>query len=175
MDATLTPERILALLDEPAPPGEETLDLHDRLHRDASTSNLVGALRAATDLFDRQMLLDLLGFRHAKAAIPDLLAYLSDPEPKVRGAAADALGKAFGYVRVPPPPSRREHALAVLRERWAVEDSDAVRSTLAQTLALLGDPSVRPLLEAVLDHPDRRVRRQAEWGLRYLDRKAAGA
>ena len=92
---------------------------------------------------------------------------LSDDAESVRAAAADAIGKVFGYVEQPPAHRRADVTAALLR-RWRVEESDAVRSTLAQTLALVGDPSVRAALESAVDHPDRRVRGQAAWGLRHL-------
>lgn len=100
-----------------------------------------------------------------------LLEALDDDAAEVRQVAADVLGKVFGYVDHPPA-EKRSAAVSALLARWEREQSDAVRSTLAQTLALLGDPSVRPVLEAALDHADRRVRGQARWGLNYLSMPA---
>jgi HEAT repeat protein len=172
MDSTLSPDRILSLLAEPVPEGAEDLDLFDRLLADAPSQSLIGALRRATDPDDRRMLCDLLGFRASKAAVPVLIECLADPVSGVRGSAADALGKAFGYVAGPPPPARRKkEALDALLARWRVEESAGVRSTIAQTLGLVGDPSVRPLLEEARGDADPRVRRQAEWALDYLSRK----
>jgi periplasmic divalent cation tolerance protein len=96
-----------------------------------------------------------------------LVEALEDDDVKVRAVAADVLGKVFGYVETPPA-EKRPAALEALLARWDREKSNDVRSTLAQTLALLGDPSVRPVLEAALDDGDPRVRRQASWGLEYL-------
>ena len=170
MDRTLSPERILWVLAESVPEGAETLNLFDRLLATAPSSSLIGALGRATDPVDRQMLCDLLGFRKAKAAVPALIQCLADPAPGVRSASADALGKAFGYVAEPPAPARRRRALEALLARWRVEESAGVRSTIAQTLGLLGDPSVRPLLETARHDLDPRVRRQAEWALEHLSR-----
>lgn len=168
MDSTLTAERILALLAAPQPEDE---DLYDRLLADAPAASLIEALRRSADPDERRMLADLLGFRKSKAAVPVLIECLTDPAPGVRGAAADALGKAFGYVAEPPPRKRRDEALAALLDLWGREESPGIRSTIAQTLGLLGDPSVRPLLEEARGDADRRVRRQAEWALGHLSRR----
>lgn len=176
MDEHLTPERILFLLAEPVEelPGEthsgEAFALYDRLVKEAPLDSVIGALRRAVDPESRQMLCDVLGDRKEAAAVPALLGRLDAPEVGVRAAAAEAVGKVFGYTDAPPSPERRREVLGVLLARWEVEESDAVRSTLAQTLALLGDPAVRPVLEAAVDHPDRRVRGQARWGLDHLTR-----
>lgn len=177
MDEHLTPERILFLLAEPVEdlPGEshssEAFDFYGRLVKEAPLGSVTGALRRAADPESRQMLCDVLGDRKEVSAAPALLECLDDPEIGVRAAAAEAVGNVFGYTDAPPSPERRREVLGVLLARWEVEESDAVRSTLAQTLALLGDPAVRPVLEAAVDHPDRRVRGQARWGLDHLTRR----
>jgi periplasmic divalent cation tolerance protein len=99
-----------------------------------------------------------------------LVEALDDDDVTVRADAADALGKVFGYMETPPSAEKRSMALDALLSRWDREESNGVRSTLAQTLALLGDPSVRPVLESALNDDDPRVRGQARWGLEYLSR-----
>jgi HEAT repeat protein len=167
----LTPEQILTRLEESRQQEGGSFAVYDHLVRDESLSTVIAALRAARDPVSRQVLCDVLGDRKEEPSIPALLERLDDPAPGVRSAAADALGKVFGYVDVPPPAARRREVLDALLVRWEVEGSDDVRSTLAQTLALLGDPSVRPLLEAAADHPDHKVRGQARWGLDHLARR----
>lgn len=168
---SLTPEQILTRLEASRHADEGSFAVYDRLVRDEPLGTVIAALRTARDPVSRQVLCDVLGDRKEEDSIPALLERLDDPAVGVRSSAADALGKVFGYVDVPPPPARRREALEALLVRWEVEESDDVRSTLAQTLALLGDPSVRPLLEAAADHPDRRVRGQARWGLDHLARR----
>lgn len=98
-----------------------------------------------------------------------LAGALEDDDALIRYGAAEVLGKVFGYREVPPPEEMRRVALDALLSRWPREEDAGVRSTLAQTLALFRDQSVRPLLEAALTDPDSMVRGQAEWGLRDLD------
>jgi len=99
-----------------------------------------------------------------------MLAGLSDSNESVRVGAADALGKVFGYREIPITGEARTQVLEVVIQRWTTEQSPAVLSTLAQTMALFGDPAVTPILEGALDAADRRVRGQAKWGLAYLAR-----
>lgn len=166
-----TPEQILARLEASRQEDEGSFAVYDRLVRDEPLGAVIAALRAARDPVSRQVLCDVLGDRKEEPSIPALLERLDDPAVGVRSSAADALGKVFGYVDVPPAPARRREVLDALLVRWEIEESDDVRSTLAQTLALLGDPSVRPLLEAAAEHPDHKVRGQARWGLDHLARR----
>jgi|GEM_PF-2621734 len=168
----MTPEQIVDELARNTPDRRPTMT---RISNEGQPEDVAAALGvAATTPFVRMLLCDLLGQMRAATTIDALLTALSDTDSRVRAAAADAAGKVFGYVDEPLGPATRDRVRQTLEERIAVEDSDAVLSTLMQTAALLGDPSVRPLLESRLDHPDRRVRRQAAWGLDYLARKSSG-
>lgn len=100
-------------------------------------------------------------------AWPRLVAALSDPSPRVRAAAARALGEAF-----PPPTDLRPtvDALAI-----GLSDPDPlVRRASASTLARLGpaaSPAAAPLRRALRD-TDRRVSAQALVALQALGQPA---
>jgi len=94
------------------------------------------------------------GWGTAQVRAP-LLATLKDPAPELREAAAQALGW----------PGNRE-AIAPLRERFdAQSEAPTVKAAAIGSLAVIGDPSVRPLLVAASQHPDAGVRQGALWGL----------
>jgi hypothetical protein len=160
------PEDIVAIL-TPELSQKEAAERFRTLQRSTTGSDLASALRLAAVPRIRQVICDLLGKKRDPNTLDALVDALSDSSTSVRASAADAIGKVFGYVENPPV-GHRARVVRALLDRWAGEDSDAVRSTLAQTLALVGDQSVRPVLEAALDHPDRQVRGQAAWGLRHL-------
>jgi periplasmic divalent cation tolerance protein len=97
-----------------------------------------------------------------------LIAALDEDDISVRARAAQVIGKLFGYRENPPPDEDRRVAVDAVLARWEREETAEVRSTLAQTLALLGDPRAWPVLETALTDSNSMVRNQAEWGLRYL-------
>lgn len=169
MDPELTPQRVIEELGRTDLDAQESFDRWNRIERETPMRYLIGALRIARTPAARRSLLDLLGFRMARSAIPDIIGFLDDPNRKVRAAAADALGKAFGYPDRPPPPDRMRDGLTALLRRWDLETRDGIRATVLRGLALVGDPSVRPLLVAAQNDPNEMVRGQAHWGLGYLD------
>jgi periplasmic divalent cation tolerance protein len=97
-----------------------------------------------------------------------LIAALDEDDASVRARAAQVIGKVFGYRKNPPPHEDRRAAADAVLAQWEQEPTAEVRSTLAQTLALLGDPRARPVLESALADSSSMVRGQAEWGLGYL-------
>jgi HEAT repeat protein len=139
------------------------------LDEDADPIGISAALSLAEHPEARRLVCHALGRFRDPGALDSLLVALNDVDPDVRSAAADAIGKIFGYVERPPL-FRRSQVRDSLIARWRIEDSDDVRSTLIQTLALLGDPAVRFVLKSALDADDQRVRGQARWGLSYLDK-----
>jgi HEAT repeat protein len=148
--------------------------LRKRLVAEVSQTDLSESLLLAPTPRMREAICNLIGDMRAPAAIDSLLRALHDSDSGVRGAAADALGKIFGYVN-DPPLVRRDDVLTALAAAWSSEASIDARSTFAQTFALLGDQSIRPLLEDALDDPDPRVRGQARWGLEYLNKREDGS
>lgn len=104
-------------------------------------------------------------------ATPDiglLIAALDSGDVSVRAWAAQVIGRVFGYRQSPPPAQDRRAAVEAVLARWGREETAEVRSTLAQTLALLGDARVRPILASALTDSSSMVRNQAAWGLQYL-------
>lgn len=161
-----SPEKIVTILG-PELSMKESADRFRVLQRSATGHDLAAALRLATAPRIRQVICDLLGKKRDSVALDALLEALPDSSTFVRASAADAIGKIFGYVEEPPV-QERDRIFAVLLDRWSAEESDAVRSTLTQSLVLVGGRSAQPILDLALKHPDSRVRGQAEWGLRYL-------
>lgn len=169
MDPELTPQRVIEELEQEGLDEEQGTAVWHRVWHETPMRSLVGALRIAEDPDTRRALLDLLGFRSARSAIPDIIAHLDDSDVDVRAAAAKALGKAFGHIDRPPPSTRVVDGLAALLHRWEFEPDDDLRSILVGSLALVGDPSVRPLLIGAQNHADEKVRGRAQWGLGYLN------
>ena len=83
----LNAAEILRLL---AAPSETFLQI--RLRKQASIREMCRALAQTTDAHSRQVLCDVLGFRHAKSAVSLLIECLADPSIGVRASAADAPG-----------------------------------------------------------------------------------
>jgi periplasmic divalent cation tolerance protein len=106
-----------------------------------------------------------------ESATPDvglLIAALDEDDLSVRAWAAQVIGKVFGYRKNPPPDEDRRVAVDAVLSRWGREETAEVRSTLVQTLALLGDLRARPVLESALTDSNSMVKNQAAWGLKYL-------
>jgi periplasmic divalent cation tolerance protein len=111
-----------------------------------------------------------------ESATPDvglLIAALAEDDLSVRARAAQVIGKVFGYRKSPPPDRDRRAAVEAVLARWEREETAEVRSTLAQTLALLGDTRARLVLESALTDTNSMVRNQAAWGLRYISTPTA--
>ena len=86
---------------------------------------------------------------------PPLVAALKDPEPEIREAAAQALGR-----------QGNNEAVGPLRER--VEDPKevaAVKAAAVRSLGVIGDRSVRPLVVGLTRDPDSAIRAAAFWSL----------
>lgn len=162
-----SPQEIVSALEAPAADRRTTLR---EIVGNASVDSVIEALDIAVTPFTRRLLFDVLGEIRSPVSVQPILLGISDSDESVRVAAADALGKVFGYRDSPIIGEARTRALDAVIHRWGTEESPAVLSTLAQTMALFGDPVVAPLLEGALGAADRRVRGQAEWGLAYLAR-----
>ena len=148
---------------------EDRRPIVDQLRRYVPIRVLAQALRDAERPLTRQLLCDLIGFRAARSAIPELLEALQDHNRSVRASAADAIAKAVGYGGVQPVPDRLiRRVLPTLLRHWETELTPQVRSVLATALGLLGDTSVQPLLQEALGDPHEQVRLAAEWSLGKL-------
>ncbi|HWH01987.1 MAG TPA: HEAT repeat domain-containing protein [Pilimelia sp.] len=162
--ADVRADEIIRLLEEQESSKIRSMDL---VEQKASSLALRDAYFMARMPVTRQLICDLIGRQRDSTNLHTLLHALDDCLVGVRASAADAIGKIFGYVDRPPL-DRREEVLARLMVAWHAEKSDDVRSTLVQTLALLGDARVVPLLRELLGDSSARIRTQARWGLRFL-------
>jgi HEAT repeat protein len=148
----LNAAEILRLLAEPS----ETF-LQIRLRKQASIREMCRALAQTTDAHSRQVLCDVLGFRHAKSAVSLLIECLSDPTEKVRASAADALGK-IGDSR----------AGEALMHQFEVENALPVRRMLACVLGAVNYKPAIPHLIQCLQDSDASLRGCAAWALGIL-------
>jgi HEAT repeat protein len=148
----LNAAEILRLLAEPS----ETF-LQIRLRKQASIREMCRALAQTTDAHSRQVLCDVLGFRHAKSAVSLLIECLDDSSTGVRASAADALGK-IGDPRAGGP----------LMRQFEAENALPVRRTLACVLGAVGYQPAIPHLIQCLENPDASLRGCAAWALGIL-------
>jgi HEAT repeat protein len=155
----MEPHEIIAALEAPT---EDRRPLMAELRESAPPAALAAALAGGAEPHARQLLADLLGFQAAPAGVPALTAALSDPEPRVRASAADALGKVF--LAHPEAPGR-EDAGAALLARWEAEPETPVRHMLAAALGATRHTPALPALEAAQEDADRGVRDAAAWAL----------
>src|SRR5690242_505057 len=96
----------------------------DRLRTLDDGEAIIAALRAATTDDAREILCDVLGARHEKAAIDALIDCVADASPDVRSSAADALA-AIGDRRAGP---------ALLARLELPEPEDDVRRMIVAAL-----------------------------------------
>ncbi|MET0816713.1 MAG: HEAT repeat domain-containing protein [Solirubrobacteraceae bacterium] len=158
----MQPAAIIAALEAPT---EDRRPLMAELREDAPAAGLAAALETAEAPHTRQLLADLLGFQAAPAGVAALIACLTDPELRVRAAAADALGKVF---MAHPDDPQAPGAGAALLARWQDEPATAVRHMLAAALGATGHRPAAPVLRTALDDPDAGVRDAAAWALERL-------
>lgn len=131
----------------------------DRLRTLEDGPVLVAALRLASTDIARQILCDVLGFRHEPSAVDALIDALSASSHKVRSAAADALAK-IADGRAGP----------ALLARLELPDPDpGVRRMLAAAVGAVGHREAIPLLTSLLTDPDASLRGSAAWSLGALD------
>jgi HEAT repeat protein len=130
----------------------------DRLRTLDDGAVVVAALRLASNDIARQILCDVLGFRHEPSAVDALIDALSSSCVKVRAAAADALAKIA---------DRR--AGSALLARLELPDPDpGVRRMLAASLGAVGHRDAIPLLTALLTDADASLRGSAAWSIAAL-------
>ncbi|MET8907617.1 HEAT repeat domain-containing protein [Micromonospora sp. NPDC004551] len=169
----LTPADVVNALERETPDRRAVVD---ELRRQAPVRVLAAALKASERPLTRQLLCDLIGFRAARSALPELLEALDDHHRGVRASAADAIAKALAYGGAQPPSSSlTRRVLPTLLAHWEKESTPQVRSILATALASVGDTSVQPLLQAALGDPHEQVRLAAEWSLGRLGEASSKA
>ena len=158
-------QEIVELLERPVEDGRA---LTGRLLAGAPTAVLAEALERARDPSTRRVLADLLGFRADAAALDPLLAALDDPDPHVRAAVADALGK-VAMADPPPPASALHRAGAAMLAGFESEPSPAVRRTLASAVGAARYLPALPVLRRALASDDPSLVFSARWGLHWLE------
>jgi HEAT repeat protein len=109
----------------------------------ASAGDIVAAYEVCRNPLARNWMCYRVGKRELHAALPMLVHALNDPDPQVRGEAADAIG------RIGDPSTGHD-----LLKRYEVEDDPGVRFWL---LLAMGHtryaPALPALIEALADEP----------------------
>jgi hypothetical protein len=152
---------ILALLEQPT---DDRRPLVNRLRREASVNDLTQAVRFAKKPLTKQILIDILGNRHAKSAVPALIEALSDEDEKVRFAAADAIGKVYLSDHSQRQKLRLEAGEA-LHHAFQNERSSGVKEMLVSALGALRYEPALPEIRAALDDPDIGLQEAARWSI----------
>jgi HEAT repeat protein len=132
-----------------------------RLERQASVRELLGALEIAPTPRSRYVILDVLGKRKAKSAVPTIVRYLSNRSWRVRNASADALMHICDTGDV-------EVGEALFERLDVKERKISLHSTLAVALGAVRYRPAVPALIRVLDSGDEVVRRCAAGALSDL-------
>jgi HEAT repeat-containing taxis protein len=169
-----TPKDIIRLIEESGSKGRQYLqdtDIPDKIER------LCSALEQAASSHVRHVLCNIFATLHEPSALPCVLQALSDKDPKVVAAAADAVGNCAYGQHVPAAlyeelgnrlisllGSDQEefvrtaaiYALGLMRFSVALtsllqaleDEAPSIRWVAAQALANLGNQTARPALES---------------------------
>jgi hypothetical protein len=112
--------------------------------------------------------LDVLGNKHAKTAVPALIDTLDDENPKVRFAAADAIGKTFMHDNTKHHNGRLEAGEAL----YAALEGETVKGLEEILITALGavryEPAL-PRIRADLNSQDESLRKAAHWALERFE------
>jgi HEAT repeat protein len=150
----LNAEAILQTLEAPR---DNWIPLKFRLQREASIRELKKALQQSQSLDVCQVLIDILGYRHARSAVSLLLPYLDNDDSGIRSATADALAA----IKSP-------EAGAPLLRQYKVETERGTRNMIAVALGAVGHAASIPVLIEALKSPDPGLRGSAAWSLGAL-------
>jgi hypothetical protein len=101
----------------------------------------------STDIKTRLQEIESLGDEDAAKALPKLLGALADQDPRIRGAAAEALGEVGDASAVEP-----------LGKMLASDADSDVREAAAEALGEIGSPTAVPALRAALKDAEEDVR-----------------
>lgn len=149
----LDAKQIVDLLTQPCDDRRQSVR---RLYK-SDASSLIDALTLTRNTHARQILCDVLGFRHERTAVPVLVEMLRDASAGVRASAADALGKI------------RDRAAGPALETLLRTDSDSgVRTMCAAALGAVRHVDAIPLLIVSVKDPWIALRGCAAWSLGYL-------
>jgi hypothetical protein len=149
------------LLEEPT---DDRRPLMRALQQKAPVAELTRALHIASKPLTRQLILDVLGNKHAKTAVPALIDTLDDKNPKVRFAAADAIGKTFMHNNTNHQNGRLEAGEALYNALQS-ETVKGVEEILITALGALRYEPALPRIHADLESKDESLRKAAQWAL----------
>src|SRR6476661_5875857 len=158
----MQPQEIISALEAPV---EDRRPAMWAIEEDERPEDVAQALTIAENAHTRQLLADLLGFQAAPAGVEALIAALSDPEGRVRSAAADALGKVF---MSHPDLPEREAAGTALLARAEVEPEVTTRTVVLTALGTTRHEPGRAALQRALEDPDERIQKSARWALDHF-------
>jgi HEAT repeat protein len=149
---------IIDLLEAPADDRRPTMQM---IIQKAHIQEILLALESKPpNKLTRVLLCDILGYRHAKKAVPILLQSLTDESEKVRYSAADSLGKI-----------KDQNSGQSLLQHYQQESDDGVRAMLSAALGAVQYKPAIPILVQALREDDRSLRGCAAWSLGELGAK----
>jgi hypothetical protein len=134
----------------------------------APVAELTRALTQAKVPRTRQLISDVLGYKRAKSAVPVLAQLLGDEHPKVRFAAADAIGKIFLLNPSQRQNGRRDAGEALYRALES-ETEPGLREVFITALGAVRYEPALPALRAALDSPDEPLQKAARWALERFE------
>ncbi len=129
-----------------------------RLRATEDGALLVAALREATTDDARQLLCDVLGFRHERGAVDVLVEHLTSASSGVRSSAADALAKI----------GDRQAGPALLAQLIAPEPDPGAFRMIVVALGAVGHRESISVLVPMLDSSNPSLRGSAAWSLGAL-------
>ena len=127
------------------------------LQREASIKELKKALQQSQSPDVCRVLINILGYRHARSAVSLLLPYLDNEDSDIRSVTADALAA----IKSP-------EAGAPLLWQYKVETERGPRNMIAVALGAVGHTAAIPVLIEALKCPDPGLRGSAAWSLGAL-------
>ncbi len=172
-DTTALPLLIAALRDSTVPESvrEASLASIEQIGSDAAVQALIDLLREPGLKADRQArLLASLGRFKARTAVPTVVGLLANPDPKVRAAAAESLGKIGDTAATPRVrPLLKDDSLGVRKAAIAavaaLKDRESIPALIAAaeaeptryeaTIALASMPDIRALQVHLLGLSDK--------------------
>jgi HEAT repeat protein len=155
INTTITAEQIIQLLEQT---GVDLLPIKISLQRNASVKELVKALSISKKTGTSRILCDILGYRKAKSAKPELIKCLKSRSEWLREDAAEAIGRIGGE-------EAGEELINQLVKRPNV--------WIAIALGAIKYAPAIPFLREALNSPYPKLRGGAAWSLGHLKDKEA--
>ena len=165
----VTAKEIIRLIEESGQKGRQYLqdtDIPDKIER------LCSALEQATSSHARHVLCNVLATLREPSALPCLLKALSDEDPKVVAAAADAVGNC-GYGQYVPEALYEEFGNRLLNILLDSDQEMFVRTAAIYALGLMRFPAASTVLLQALEDDTPSIRWVAAQALANLGSQAA--